>query len=149
MAQSFKTNLSNVAKHYVQQLNIPITQTTIKEKLEQNPYYPSLYSLSHVFDKLGIANQSFTVNEENLQQFEAPFITYCSGQSTGSDFVLVTNITNHTVSYLAENNTPKQLSKESFLKQWQKVIFAAEANVNSGEKDYLQKLKAENIKVGD
>lgn len=147
MAQSFRTNLSNVAKHYVQQLNIQVTPTSIKESLEQNPYYPSLYSLSNVFEKLGIANQSFTVNEENLHEFEAPFITYCSGQSTGKDFVLVTNITHTQVHYIAQTNTPKQVSREAFLKSWQKIIFVAEATAQSGEKDYLQKLKTEKLKT--
>jgi uncharacterized membrane protein len=147
MAQSFKTNLTNVAVKYIKQLNVPVTKTSLKKSLEQNPYYPSLYSISNVFEKFGIANQSFTVDEENLNKFEAPFITYCSGQNTGKDFVLITKITNDTVNYLSESNTPKQVSRQDFLKQWQKVVFAAEANANSGEKDYLQKLKAEKLKT--
>ncbi len=147
MAQSFKTNLTNVAVQYIKQLNVPVTKTSLKESLEQNPYYPSLYSISNVFEKFGIANQSFTVDEENLNKFEAPFITYCSGQNTGKDFVLITKITNDTVNYLSESNTPKQVSRQDFLKQWQKVVFAAEANANSGEKDYLQKLKVEKLET--
>jgi hypothetical protein len=33
MAQSFNTNLSNVAKHYIQMLKVPVTITTLNEKL--------------------------------------------------------------------------------------------------------------------
>jgi uncharacterized membrane protein/thiol-disulfide isomerase/thioredoxin len=146
MAQSFRTNLSNVARHYVQQLKIPVTKTTLKQNLEQNPYYPSLYSLSNVFDKLGIANQAFSVDEEQLPQFDPPFITYCAGQSTGRDFVLVTAINNETVNYIAENGRTKKISKSEFLKQWQKVVFAAEGNEKSGEADYGARLKAEQLK---
>lgn len=146
MAQSFNTNLLNVAKHYIRLLKAPVTKTTLKQCLEENPYYPSLYSLSNVFEKFGITNEAFTVDEENLHRLETPFITYCNGQNTGKDFVLVTKITDKQVSYIAENSKPKQVSKENFLNQWQKTVFVAEANAGSGEKDYHSKLKIEKSK---
>ncbi len=146
MAQSFNTNLFNVAKHYVQALKLKVTQTTLKESLEQNAYYPSLYSLSKVFDKFNLANEAYTVDEESLNRLDPPFITYCNRQSTGKDFVLVTNITGTQVSYIAENNKRKQLSREDFLKQWQKIVFVAKINAESGEKDYNSKLKIEKSK---
>jgi uncharacterized membrane protein len=143
MAQSFNTNLSNIAAQYTKQLNVPVTAATIKNNLQQNPYYPSLYSLSHVFNKLNIPNQAFEITENDLPQFEPPFITYCSSQTTGKDFVLVTEQNDTTVSYVANGSKPKQISKTDFLKQWQKVVFVAEANTHSGEPDYTAKLKAE------
>jgi len=146
MAQSFSTNLYNVAKHYLQMLKAPLTQTTLKESLQQNPYYPSLYSLSHVFDKYKIANEAYTIDEESLGQFEAPFITYCNGQSTGKYFVLVTKLTEAQVYYIADGKKAKQLTKAEFLKQWQKIVFVAEANADSGEQDYSVKLKTEKLK---
>ncbi|MBP6023631.1 vitamin K epoxide reductase family protein [Ferruginibacter sp.] len=147
MAQSFRTNLGNVTKHYIQQLKIAVTQTTLKENLEQNPYYPSLYSISNTFNRFNIENISFTATEENLDELQPPFITYCSGQSTGKDFVLVTAVTATQVSYLAEGNKPKNVSREDFIKQWQNVIFAAEATAQSGEKDYESKVKIEKSKA--
>lgn len=146
MAQSFNTNLFNVAKHYVQALKLQVTQTTLKESLEQNAYYPSLYSLSKVFDKFNLANEAYTVDEEDLNRFEPPFITYCSEQNTGKDFVLVTEITGSTVSYIADGNKPKQVNREDFVKQWQKIVFVAEAGVNSGEADYKAKVKIQKSK---
>ncbi len=146
MAQSFNTNLFNVAKHYVQALKLQVTQTTLKESLEQNAYYPSLYSLSKVFDKFNLANEAYTVDEESLNRFEPPFITYCSEQNTGKDFVLVTEITGSTVSYIADGNKPKQVNREDFVKQWQKIVFVAEAGVNSGEADYKAKVKIKKSK---
>ncbi len=147
MAQSFSTNLFNVAKHYMQQLNVLVTKTTLKESLEQNPYYPSLYSIKNVFTKLGIANEAYQLVEEDIDKIEPPFIAYCSGQNTGSDFVLVTKITETAVSYIAETNKPKHLTKELFLKQWRKTVFIAEANAQSGEHDFAAKQKAENLKT--
>lgn len=146
MAQSFNTNLFNVAKHYVRLLKAPVTQTTLKESLVQNPYYPSLYCLSKVFDKFNLANEAFTVDEESLNRFEPPFITYCNAQNTGKDFVLVTEITGSTVSYIADGNKPKQVNREGFVKQWQKIVFVAEANAYSGEADYKAKVKIQKSK---
>jgi uncharacterized membrane protein len=146
MAQSFNTNLSNIAKHYIMQLNVPVTAATLKQNLQQNPYYPSLYSLSNVFNKLNIPNQAFNITEEDLTQFTPPFITYCTGQTTGKDFVLVTAQNNLTVSYIDNGSKAKQISKTDFLTQWQKVVFVAEANAQSGESDYPAKQKAEKIK---
>lgn len=143
MAQSFNTNLSNIAAQYTKQLNVPVTAATIQQQLQQNPYYPSLYSLSHVFNKLNIPNQAFEITENDLPQFEPPFITYCSGQTTGKDFVLVTAQNDTTISYVANGSKTKQVSKAAFLKQWHKVVFVAEANAQSGEPDYPAKLKAQ------
>ena len=147
MAQSFRTNLGNVAKHYIQQLKIAVTQTTLKENLEQNPYYPSLYSISNTFNRFNIENISFTATAESFDELQPPFITYCNGQSTGKDFVLVTAVTATQVSYLADGNKPRNVSREDFLKQWQNIVFAAEANAGSGEKDYTAKLKIEKASV--
>lgn len=146
MAQSFSTNLYNVADHYLQALNARVTKTTLKENLEENPYYPSLYSLSNVLNRYNIVNEAYSIDEGTLSQFEPPFITYCSAQSTGKDFVLVTKITETTVNYIADGHKPKHISREEFLRQWQKVVFVAEAKADSGEHDYAAKLKIQKFK---
>jgi uncharacterized membrane protein/glutaredoxin len=147
MAQSYRTNLSTIAAHFVQHLKIPVTNTTLKQTLEQNPYYPSLYSLSNTFDKLNIENAALEVGEENLHSLQPPFAAYLSGQSTGKDFVLVTAINEANISYYAEGYKPKTVTKEQFLKQWQKVVLVAEANALSGEPDYTAKFKIEKTKT--
>ena len=35
MAQSFNTNLFNIAKHYARLLKAPVTKTTLKQRLEE------------------------------------------------------------------------------------------------------------------
>lgn len=141
MAQSFRTNLSNVVLHYIRQLNVPVTVASVQQSLEENPYYPSLYSISNTFNRLNIDNVSFTADIENFNELQPPFITYCNGQSTGKDFVLVTKITSTEVNYIAENKTIKKLDKDQFLKIWKNIVFVAEATANSGEKEYNSKVK--------
>ena len=143
MAQNSRTNLSNVAVKYMQLLKLPVTKTTLKNNLEENPYYPSLYSLSTVFSRLKIDNQAFEIDSENLQQFTPPFIAYLNVPANGKDFVLVTKITNTTVNYIAEGSKTKTISKENFLKGFQKIVFVAEGTAQSGEKAYAENLQKE------
>jgi len=143
MAESYQTNLLNVASCYVRKLKVPITITSLEQNLKENPYYPSLFSLGNTFERFHIPHEAFTTEKENFEQLTAPFIAYLKNQSTGKDFVLVTSITNNEVSYIAENKKIKTISKEFFLKDWEKIVLKAEADDKSGEKDYQLNHKKE------
>ncbi len=145
MANSFNTNLSNIAAKYLQQLNIPITATTIKQSIEQNPYYPSLYSLSNTFTKYKIDNVAFEATEEQLAEIQTPFVAYMQTPTTGKDFVLLTKKDNNHVSYLTQGNKETTITHKEFITRWQKIIFLAEGNATSGEKDYAINLKKEKV----
>jgi uncharacterized membrane protein/glutaredoxin len=147
MIQTFRTNLANVAILYAKQLQIPITAHTLKEQLEQNPYFPNLYSLRNVFDKLSIANEAYNINKEELQQFQPPFIAYYNNSITGKDFILVTEQTNREISYISEKKKVNKVSREQFLNDFQEIVFVAEPNSNSGDKDYSKKLKKEKLLI--
>ncbi len=143
MANILNTTLSNVAAKYVQQLNIPVTDISIRESIEQNPFYPSLYSLSNTFSKYKIDTIAFEVNEEQLAQVETPFVAYMQTLTTGKDFVLITKKDNDSVSYIAQGKKEITITLKDFIAKWQKIIFVAEANSASGETDYDKKLANE------
>jgi len=143
MAEAFDTNLINVATCYLRFLNVPVTETTLKEQLQENPFYPSLYSLNNVFERFNVNTTSFKTNKENFDKLQPPFIAYLSGQNTGNDFVLVTAVSDNEVEYISENKKPKKTSKNIFLKKWQEIVFIAEANEKSREADFNVKRKKE------
>jgi uncharacterized membrane protein len=143
MNLNFDTRLSQVAGLYAKKLNAKITVTSLKEAIEQNPYYPSLYSLSNVFDRFGIENKAFKIDTKEFNELEAPFLAYISHQGTPSDFVLVTAITNAEVSYEVGADESFQVTKERFLNDYRKIVFVAEPNEKSGETDYKIKLNKE------
>jgi uncharacterized membrane protein len=143
MAHSFNTNLSNIAAKYVQLLNIPVTTNSIKESIEQNPYYPSLYSLSNTFSKYKIETIAFEATEEQLSEVQPPFVAYMQTPSTGKDFVLITKKDSDNVTYIAQGNKEITITLKEFLAKWQKIILVAEANSTSGEMDYDKKLAKE------
>lgn len=114
MAESYHTNLLNVATCYVKSLKVPVTTTSLKQNLEENPFYPSLFSLSSTFERFHIPHEAFKIEKENFKHLTAPFIAYLKNQPTGKDFVLVTDVTKNDVSYIAENKKIKTITKENF-----------------------------------
>ena len=145
MAEVFNTNLLNVSAYYLELLKISVTKTTLKQQLQENPYFPSLYSLSNVFERFHLDTTALKVGKENFDKLHPPFVAYLNGQTTGKDFVLVTAVSENEVVYIAENKKPKQVSKETFLKNWQGIVFIAEANEKSGEADFINNRKKETI----
>jgi uncharacterized membrane protein len=143
MAEIYNTNLINVSACYLKLLNVPVTATTLRQQLQENPFYPSLYSLSNVLERLHLETTAFKTDKEKFDNLQPPFITYVSGQNTGKDFVLVTGISQNEIEYKAENEKPMKVSKETFLKHWQETVFIAEANEKSGEADFDVKRKKE------
>ena len=143
MAESYQTNLVNVASCYVKRLNVEVTITSLKQNLEENPYYPSLFSLSNTFERFNILHEAFRVEKENFEELTPPFIAYLKNQSTGKDFVLVISVTENEVEYIAENKKAKKVSKEDFLKNWENIVLKANADEKSGEKDYSLNHKKE------
>ena len=144
MAQSYQTNLIKVATAYVNALKLPVTATSLKRTLEENPFYPSLYSLSNTFDRFQIPHTAFTIDKENFEKLPPPpFIAWLKNQSTGKDFVLVTSIQNGSVSYISDNKKDKTVSRKEFLNDFENIILLAEADEDSGEKDYAENRKKE------
>lgn len=142
MPHSFQTTLSQIAAQYTALLKVPVTTTTIRKKIEEDPYYPTLFSLSRVFDKFNIENGGYEVEPEHYGELTAPFIAYMNNQPNGKDFVLVTSINDAGVVYQNGSKTV-QASKEQFLREWQRVVFMAAPNEQSGEADYANKLQQE------
>lgn len=136
MAENFNTNLLNVAACYIKQLGIPVSKTSLLQNLKENPYFPSLYALSNVFERFNIEHTAYKAEKENFENLTAPFVAYLKNQPTGKDFVLITSVTKNEVHYIAENKKIKKIDKEEFFKDWENIILQAKPNANSGERDY-------------
>ena len=143
MSESYNTNLTNVAVNYIKALKVPVTITSLQQQLTQNPFYPSLYSLSNTLDRFHIPHEAYKIEDDNFEQLTPPFIAYLKNQSTGKDFVLVTLVTRDAVSYISEGQKVKTITKQEFLKNWERIVLQASPDANSGEKDYKVNRKKE------
>ncbi len=142
MANSLRTNLENVAVRFLQTLKVPVTATTVKERIQSHPDYPSLYSLSDVLEKLHVENAAYEMEQEKLPELEPPFVAYMH-LSGGGDFVLVTAKTADTVSYLTDSGKVTTEDHKAFNEKWNKVVLLAEPDAKSGEEKYQEALAKE------
>ena len=143
MTESYNTNLINAAYCYLNALEVKITKANFKESLLQHPFFPSLYSISEVFERFGVQTEAYKVESEKLDALKPPFIAYLSGQKTGKDFVLVNSLSEREVAYISENNKIKRESKEEFRKNWEGIVLQAISTENSGENDFESNQKKE------
>ncbi|MGC4099963.1 vitamin K epoxide reductase family protein [Ferruginibacter sp.] len=143
MLQPISSRLSQTAYQYVQHLSIPVTKKTLQKRIEENPYYPTLYSLNDVFDKLNIPNQSFRIDPTRLDEMETPFVAYMKLEDDEKDFVLVTGISAGQISYISSTNRSRTMNREKFIEKWEKIVFVAERSDKSGEPDYEKHLMDE------
>ncbi|MGC4022715.1 MAG: vitamin K epoxide reductase family protein [Cyclobacteriaceae bacterium] len=139
--QSSDSKLVDVAEQYLTMIKAKISTTSIKRSLLENSYYPSLYSLNAVCNRFGVPNEAFKMPAENLDQLDGPFLAFYNDSE--NDFVVVTKITADSVHLVMDRNKKIIITKEQFLRNYRDVIFVAEPNENSGEKDYLLKIEDE------
>jgi protein-disulfide isomerase/uncharacterized membrane protein len=136
-------NLLGVAWAYARTLQVPITLTTLRDKLTAHPHYPSLLSVADVFDQLNIENAALRIDAEQLAVLEVPYIAHL--RKNGGYFVVVENTTPDTVAYRDHKHQQTTESRDEFLKKWSGVVFIAEPNEASGEKDYPDKHQKEQL----
>ncbi|MFH1003956.1 MAG: vitamin K epoxide reductase family protein [Bacteroidota bacterium] len=141
MAQEFNTGLISVVTNFLKTLNFPFTKRILKQRLEANPYYPSLYSISEVFNWYNIENKGLQIEKEQLDELPLPFLAYLKIPEIGAkDFVNVTKITNNSVTYYYEKE--KTIAKDDFIEKWSNVVLLAQVNNKSKERDFDKNKKA-------
>ena len=143
MAQPFNTSLKNVAGIYAELLAVKVTATSVKRDLEGNPFYPSLLSLSDTFTRYRIDNDAFRVSPEKLFELQPPFVAFVNIPAVGKDFVLVTKMTNDTVTYSYKSKRGKTVSREEFVARYENIVWVAEPGENSGEAEFAVKRRVE------
>ncbi|HLK31388.1 MAG TPA: vitamin K epoxide reductase family protein [Puia sp.] len=143
MAQTFNTSLKHVAAFYSRFQKVRVTKTSIQKSIEENPYYPSLLSLSDTFSRYNINNSAFEVDKESFDQLETPFVAFAYMPGVGKDFVLVTEMKNGSVHYLYKSKKEETIAKDEFMKRYQNIVWLAEPDEKSGETNYSEKLKEE------
>jgi uncharacterized membrane protein len=147
MVHTLNTALKNVAAHYARLMKVRVTEDSIKRSIEENAHFPSLLCLTETFNFYHIYNKAFEIKPENLDQLSPPYIAYIKVPNVGKDFVLVTDITGGNVSYLHKNKKARSFLKEDFLRRYQNIVWIAEPDKQSGEKDFDKKLNRQKAKA--
>lgn len=143
MYQSYNTRLKEVAFKLIELYNIKVTKTTFFDSIQDNPYFPSLYSLSDTFSTLKIENDAYEVPKEKFTELDPPFIAYVKVPKVGKDFVLVTKITSDAISFFYNSKNNYTISQKEFLQNYLGIILVVRPNSNSGDINYEIKKQEE------
>ena len=120
-------------------LEVKVNFGTLDEKLTSHPEFPSLLAISDCLDELNVRHQSFKIEktEYDAEELLFPFVAHFSAR--GGSFVLVHSIKAGLVQISNEKRKKINITEAQFLKEWSGIALHAEADANSGEKDYSQK----------
>jgi len=140
LEQNTWNNATGATVQLLKKLNVPVTNTSVIESLEQHPDYPSLYSISDSLKKWKVESLALKVEADKLEEVPTPFIAHI--KNSGGSFVLVDDV-NGSVSYVNENGKKSKKTKEEFLQEWSNIALVAERSTGAGEINFAQKKRKE------
>jgi len=142
---SYPNNLERILKY----LNPNITGETL-EKVSLHPEYPSLNTLSFVFDECRIRNLAVKLDDNQLHEIDLPSVAHCLSENEAY-FVVINAIKGNNVYYYDTSEGEKTESLDEFKKKWKGVILLLVVDNKSEEKNYKEKrqkeiyIQAENV----
>jgi len=141
-------NCDEMAVRFCKQLQVQVTETTVKKEITEHPNYPSLLSISDALRSYKVENLSLKTTVDNFESFPTPFIAQVNGQlSQYSLFAIVNNtLLNDQINwYNPEKKKNELITKSNFEKLFTGYVMLAEAGEKAGEQDYETKRKSEQI----
>lgn len=135
---SLKKN-NNVFITFLKSLKVKYTDEYAKKLYNEHPHKYNLFGLSRMLSHYNIENSGIKINDKNgtIYELEVPFIAHI-----GSDFVVVSKITDERVHYIW-NSKELNVPIDEFCKIWSGIVLYAEPNKNSIEPNYKTHNKKE------
>jgi len=130
----------------LENLNIKVTKTTVRNDLINHPDYPSLLSISDVLNEYGIDNITLKTTINKLSEFPLPCIVPIQDSSnTELTFSIVKSINKDNVTYYNFHKEEYEtLSESSFIKKWPSgIALLIDSENGEDEKDYTKKRRRE------
>lgn len=143
MAYTFNTELKSVGSTYAKLLDIKISQRQLKNRIEENPYYPSLLTLSDVFDSYNLKNSAYRISKEDFLDLkeEVPFVAYMRTTHSDLDFVVVESISDNKIGVYHKSQILKYFDIEDFLNRYKQVIWKVSENTKNLDPKFRQQSK--------
>lgn len=122
---------NNIFTRLLNVLDIPHTEKYANELYRQQPYKNTMFGLKLLLDKYKITNECIKFNDtSNIDDSITPMIVIIKGK-----FVIVKSITQTTVSLVNISGFETELSRTSFLSQWDGVALLINPKPDSSEPD--------------
>ncbi len=128
-------NYQNNLEQIVKQLEVNVTENTLKTAFKFHPDYPSLSTLSDVLSEWKVDNLAIKISPQQLQEITYPAIAHIEDGHEGH-FVLLQSFKNQQVTYWDSEIGNITETLELFSLKWQGVILLLEKSESSGEPDF-------------
>lgn len=127
------SNVKYIIANYLKILNIEDgTISQILLYLERHSYYPSLRSISDIFDEWQFINIASKIDERRMKELGGFFMAHLT---TGEgSFILVLTVEDTWITYLNDSGEIIRESYNDFKQKWDGVIFIAETGEYSGQR---------------
>lgn len=137
-------NVVSVVYRILRFLKVKITFKSVLEYLLPHPNYPTLKSVCDLFNDIHVDNYPIRIDENELLKLDTPFIAHLNdGQGK---IILIRKINIRFISYADSRKGFKILETEKFLKTWSKTVILLDPSEISGDVEYPQKRKEEQVK---
>jgi uncharacterized membrane protein len=142
MLTFFKTdNAIAITLALVKALHAKITITTLKEKLENHPDYPSMLAISDVLKFSNIDN--FVVNLTPSELHEVPMPCIAPLYIEGGIFALVNSVKDNVVEWWHYEDGKQEEDMASFMEKWQGMALLVQASEATEDKNYEENRRKE------
>jgi len=107
MLNEFNTDLLSVVTNFLERFEIPFTKRTLQKRLQTNPYYPSLYSVSRTLNWYNIEYKTIQIKKEQLDLLPLPFLAYMHiKERKVKDFVNVIKVHPKSITFFIKKKRP-------------------------------------------
>jgi len=140
-------NLVTTSAELLKVLKVPVTNGSLRQKLQEHPHYPSMLSIKDVLREFGVASMAIRKLDNVLTDFELPFITSIQKEEWALPyFTVVSTIENGQLKYFdPQIDRWVNCSIEQFEAWNPEVVLLVESEEGAGEKDYKEKLSTEKL----
>ena len=129
---------------FLKALKAPVTASTARKRLTRHPHYPSLLAVTDCLREWRIEHATARLRPEQLTDLNTPFFTQVN-LAGGGQFTVVDSVLEQGVRWLNTELGWQQDTVADFTDKWNPIVLLAETTDASGEADYPQKLREEQL----
>lgn len=134
-------NIVLITRLLLRELNVKVTETTIRDTILSNPHHPSLLSISDSLRAWQLDTLAVKTSIERLKDVPTPFIAHINANPV--KFIIAKKITDTTVTYLTDQNDQLQMPIAEFANKWNGHVLIIEKKQESGEPNYKSQKQKE------
>jgi uncharacterized membrane protein len=143
VVRNIDTQLPNVAFRYARLLDAKVTRGFLTHELEESPYFPTLLALRKVFAQCDIDGNTYNITAADLLRIGKPFLALLRIDDRYNDFVLVTQASASSVSYIYRGARTHTVATTLFNDLFRGAVWIAHPSPSAAEPGYQARLRGE------